>query len=279
VLDGDVVLAVFSQAFKVDQAVLAVWVRLLLQVPHAKLWILRHNARSERPLRLAIRRLTLAAVEAANASSALGRDLVQAGEAVADDIDERVLFTDLIERRVELETKALADVLLDTALFGCHTTGAEGLWAGLPLLTAPGRALASRVAASLALAARSGTTVARGLDDYHDLAAALIAGQRRLHLQTLRARIARGRTGGGDVGRREGGDGEGSAGLWRVDEFTRGWEVAMKLMWEVVVSEGGVSDGEDVPPGESAGEVGPGRGAPQLSVSCLPSLGASPAPR
>jgi len=27
---------------------------------------------------------------------------------------------------VEMESKGLADVLLDTPLFGCHTTGAEG---------------------------------------------------------------------------------------------------------------------------------------------------------
>jgi hypothetical protein len=33
---------------------------------------------------------------------------------------------DLLERQVEMESKGLADVLLDTPLFGCHTTGAEG---------------------------------------------------------------------------------------------------------------------------------------------------------
>ncbi len=43
-------------------------------------------------------------------------------------------------------------MLLDTPLFGAHTTGVDGLWAGLPLLTAPGDALPARVAAALALA-------------------------------------------------------------------------------------------------------------------------------
>ena len=47
--------------------------------------------------------------------------------------------------------QAAGDVLLDTPLFGAHTTGVDGLWAGLPLLTAPGEALPARVAAALAL--------------------------------------------------------------------------------------------------------------------------------
>jgi hypothetical protein len=48
--------------------------------------------------------------------------------------------------------QAGADLLLDTPLFGAHTTGVDGLWAGLPLLTAPGDSLPARVAAALALA-------------------------------------------------------------------------------------------------------------------------------
>lgn len=39
----------------------------------------------------------------------------------------RLVFTDLLAVEVELQTKALADVLLDTPLFGAHTTGQETL--------------------------------------------------------------------------------------------------------------------------------------------------------
>ena len=50
----------------------------------------------------------------------------------------RLVFTDLLAAGVELETKALADVLLDTPLFGAHTTGAFSYERGTPVLTHTG---------------------------------------------------------------------------------------------------------------------------------------------
>jgi predicted O-linked N-acetylglucosamine transferase (SPINDLY family) len=43
----------------------------------------------------------------------------------------------------------LADLFLDTNPCNAHTTASDALWAGLPILTNPGEAFASRVAASL----------------------------------------------------------------------------------------------------------------------------------
>jgi len=42
-----------------------------------------------------------------------------------------------------------ADLFLDTLPYNAHTTASDALWAGLPVLTLPGRAFAARVAASL----------------------------------------------------------------------------------------------------------------------------------
>jgi predicted O-linked N-acetylglucosamine transferase (SPINDLY family) len=42
-----------------------------------------------------------------------------------------------------------ADLFLDTAPCGAHTTASDALWAGLPVLTQTGESFASRVAASL----------------------------------------------------------------------------------------------------------------------------------
>ena len=44
---------------------------------------------------------------------------------------------------------ALADIFLDTFNFNAHTTAADALWAGLPLVTKLGKSFASRVAGSL----------------------------------------------------------------------------------------------------------------------------------
>ncbi len=48
---------------------------------------------------------------------------------------------------------ALADLFLDNAPYGAHTTAADALWMGTPILTVPGKSFASRVCASLVSAA------------------------------------------------------------------------------------------------------------------------------
>ena len=46
----------------------------------------------------------------------------------------------------------VADLFLDTYPFNAGTTASDALWAGLPVLTLPGRAYASRMASSLLIA-------------------------------------------------------------------------------------------------------------------------------
>jgi Glycosyl transferase family 41 len=47
----------------------------------------------------------------------------------------------------------LADMFLDTFPYGAHTTAADSMWMGVPVLTVPGRTFASRVCSSLVRAA------------------------------------------------------------------------------------------------------------------------------
>ena len=109
---GDVVLAVFSQAFKIDEPILRAWVSILLLVPHAKLWVLRHNTRSEAALRSAISRLASLPPPSSDLSGAVWTQPSTAQQ--RQGLQERVLFTELLDRSVEFESKALADILLDT---------------------------------------------------------------------------------------------------------------------------------------------------------------------
>ena len=65
-----------------------------------------------------------------------------------------------------------ADLFLDSLHYGAHTTASDALWAGVPVLTLPGRAPAARVAASLGRAAGA-PLLARSLVEYEDMAVRL----------------------------------------------------------------------------------------------------------
>jgi predicted O-linked N-acetylglucosamine transferase (SPINDLY family) len=63
---------------------------------------------------------------------------------------ERLIFAKF-EPRIEahLARLQLADLFLDTLPYNAHTTAAEALWAGVPVVTCSGRSFAGRVGASL----------------------------------------------------------------------------------------------------------------------------------
>jgi predicted O-linked N-acetylglucosamine transferase (SPINDLY family) len=61
---------------------------------------------------------------------------------------------------------ALADVFVDTWPYNAHTTAADALWAGLPVLALRGETFAARVSASLLQTAGLADWVCTSLDDY-----------------------------------------------------------------------------------------------------------------
>ena len=61
---------------------------------------------------------------------------------------------------------ALADVFVDTWPYNAHTTAADALWAGVPVVTLYGNAFASRVAASVLNAAGLGELAFGDVEDY-----------------------------------------------------------------------------------------------------------------
>jgi predicted O-linked N-acetylglucosamine transferase (SPINDLY family) len=66
-----------------------------------------------------------------------------------------------------------ADLFLDTLPYGAHTTAADALWAGLPMVTCMGRSWASRVGAGLLKAVGLPELITASLDEYKALALAL----------------------------------------------------------------------------------------------------------
>lgn len=113
----------FNRLSKVDRRVFSLWMDVLRAVPDSVLWLLHGDAEAERSLR---------------------RAAVAAGVA-----GERVVFAANVSKAEHLARHRLADLFLDTTAYNAHTGASDALWAGLPVLTTPGRTFATRVAASL----------------------------------------------------------------------------------------------------------------------------------
>jgi len=105
---------------------------------------------------------------------------------------QRLIFAPRIEASEHLARHRCADLCLDTFYYGAHTTASDALWAGLPVLTCPGDAMASRVAASLLSAVGLPDLIARDRGEYEAKALELAINPDRL--AAIRERLAANRT-------------------------------------------------------------------------------------
>ncbi len=85
----------------------------------------------------------------------------------------RLIFAPDMPQDEHLARLQQADLVLDTAPYGAHTTASDALWAGVPVVTLPGATFASRVAGSLLRAVDMPELIARDEEDYFALALAL----------------------------------------------------------------------------------------------------------
>jgi predicted O-linked N-acetylglucosamine transferase (SPINDLY family) len=104
---------------------------------------------------------------------------------------ERLVFAPKRANAQHLARYPLADLFLDTAPYGAHTTASDALWMGVPMITISGRAFASRVCGSLVRSAGLPELVCETEDDYVALAVALAADRPRI--ASLKARLEAGR--------------------------------------------------------------------------------------
>ncbi len=144
--DG-VVYCGFCQPVKLSPQVFASWMAILREVPGSILWLLDSGSTVERNLR---RAAMLQGVDAA-----------------------RLVFAPRLDHASHLARLALANLLLDTAPCGAHTTASDALRAGVPFVTQPGRSFASRVGASVLQAAGLPELIVGSPEDYKALAIGL----------------------------------------------------------------------------------------------------------
>ena len=155
------VFCAFSNNYKITPQVFAVWMRILKRVPDSVLWLLEDNP---------------------GVSANLRQAAVSAGVA-----PERLLFAGRLAPPDYLARFACADLMLDTAPYGAGLTASDALWMGLPVLTCPGRPLASRMAGSLLTALDLPQLIAGSWSEYEDVASSL--GQDRPRVEALRRHL------------------------------------------------------------------------------------------
>jgi protein O-GlcNAc transferase len=153
----------FNHDHKISPHVFEVWMRLLNQVPGSVLWLMSRSEVSQRNLQR---------------------------EAAARGVDpSRLIFATRVPMVEDhLARYRQADLFLDTHPYNAHTTAADALMAGLPVLTYMGQAFPSRVAGSLLHAIGLPELVTHTLEEYESLALEL-AGQPHL-LAGIKARLA-----------------------------------------------------------------------------------------
>ena len=144
----------FNNNFKITPSVFDIWMRLLGRVPGSVLWLLAANETSRNNLRAEAERRDVAA--------------------------DRLVFAPRLPLSDHLMRYRCADLSLDTEFYNGHTTTLDSLWAGTPVITCPGKAFASRVAASALLAAGLPDFVVSSWEAYEALAVDLATRPDRL---------------------------------------------------------------------------------------------------
>ena len=146
---------------KLTEATFTLWLTILSRVDDSVLWLLGGTAETRERLR---------------------RCVAARGIAPA-----RLVFADKKSNPDHVARYVLADLFLDNRPYGAHTTAADALWMGVPVLTLPGRSFASRVCASLVTAAGLDDMVCETPDRY--VAQAVAFGLDRDRLAAMRQRL------------------------------------------------------------------------------------------
>jgi predicted O-linked N-acetylglucosamine transferase (SPINDLY family) len=187
--EESVVLCCFNNSYKLSPGMFDIWMRLLKETPRSVLWLLATNEPAENNLRK---------------------------EAMARGVDTgRLVFAPRVSSATHLERHRHADLFLDTLPCNAHTTASDALWGGLPVLTCRGNTFAGRVAGSLLSAIGMAELVTASLEDYEQMALALIRAPDRL--RAMRRKIERKR----DVNS-----------LFDLPKLTQSIERAYQRMWQ-----------------------------------------------
>jgi predicted O-linked N-acetylglucosamine transferase (SPINDLY family) len=137
----------FNGTHKINKFTFDRWMEILNRTPESVLWLLDASAETK---------------------ARLGKYAAASGIA-----SERIIYAPKIQNSMHLARYVLADLFLDTAPYGAHTTASDALWMGIPVLTLSGRSFAARVCGSLVRSAGLKDLVMSSPRDYVEKAVSL----------------------------------------------------------------------------------------------------------
>ena len=147
-LPGDAfVFACFNGMQKITETTFAQWMTILAAAPGSVLWLLSGGDPVDQRLREIAQKAGIA--------------------------PERLIFAPKVPNAEHFARIALADLFLDTFPYGAHSTAADALTMGLPVLTFPGKSFAARFCHSIVTAAGIPELMCQTPGDYVDRAIGL----------------------------------------------------------------------------------------------------------
>jgi len=111
--DDTIILGNFNQLYKIEPTTFRTWLRILARIENAVLWLLRFPDTGEANLKQTA--------------------VAWAGQETAS----RIRFTDVAPKHAHISRAQICDLFLDTPECNGHTTAADVLWSGTPILTYP----------------------------------------------------------------------------------------------------------------------------------------------
>lgn len=165
--DSGTVYCSFSHDYKISPPLWKIWMSLLRRTPDSVLWLASRNSLSIANLRKS---------------------------AEKEGIDsKRIIFAERLPRVEDhLARYRLADVFLDTWPYNAHTTTADALVAGLPVVTYMGNSFPSRVAGSLLHSVEMSELIASSWEEYEALAYKVATNKK--YQENLRTKILKSRS-------------------------------------------------------------------------------------
>lgn len=186
-----VVFCAFCPSTKIDPEVFRAWMQILKAVPGSQLWL----RKGRNPL--------------------VETNLSRAAEEHGSSKDRLVFDERIPDKRRHLGRHRLADLFLDTFTVNASTMAIDALWAGLPILTRPGRHFCSRNCSSFLKAVGLDDMICRTTQEY--IERAVYFGTNPAALASVRNRLRENRD---------------THPLFDIEGFSRHLEDAYQTMWE-----------------------------------------------